>query len=75
MLKGVTQLIANTPNSISASASAESSIVARVGQHLGERSAADQALFHGLHEQLSAYVSCSRLIRLGVILIASSLPD
>ncbi|KAL1375807.1 hypothetical protein pipiens_017273 [Culex pipiens pipiens] len=60
VLKGVTQLIANTPNSISASASAESSIVARVGQHLGERSAADQALFHGLHEQLSAYTDSKR---------------
>lgn len=60
VLKGVTQLIANTPNSISASASAENSIVARVGQHLGERSAADQALFHGLHEQLSAYTDSKR---------------
>ena len=57
MLKGATQLIANTPNSISASASVESSIVARVGQHLSEHGPADQALFHGLHEQLSAYVS------------------
>lgn len=60
LLKGVTQLIANTPHSISASASVESAIVARVGQHLSERSQADQALFHGLHEQLSAYTDSKR---------------
>ncbi|XP_058834905.1 gamma-tubulin complex component 3 [Topomyia yanbarensis] len=62
LLKGVTQLIASTPNSISATASDESSIVARIGQHLtaGGRSQSDSALFRGLHEQLSAYTDSKR---------------
>ncbi|XP_058445425.1 gamma-tubulin complex component 3 [Malaya genurostris] len=62
LLKGATQLIANTPNSISASGSDESSIVARIGQHLtaSGRSQSDSALFRGLHEQLCAYTDSKR---------------
>ncbi|XP_055531465.1 gamma-tubulin complex component 3 [Wyeomyia smithii] len=64
LLKGATQLIANTPNSISASGSDENSIVARIGQHLssggGGHRQSDCALFNGLHEQLSAYTESKR---------------
>lgn len=65
MLKGVTQLVINTPNSISSSGGGgndEGTIVARIGQHLRSRSAGDYALFQALHEQMSAYVSISGLV-------------
>ncbi|XP_062538954.1 gamma-tubulin complex component 3 [Armigeres subalbatus] len=63
VLKGVTQLVINTPNSISsggAGGNDESSIVARIGQHLRSKSAGDYALFQALHEQMSAYTDTKR---------------
>ncbi|XP_055616916.1 gamma-tubulin complex component 3 [Toxorhynchites rutilus septentrionalis] len=59
-LKSATQLLANTPNSISTSGTEESTIIARVGQYLSGRSQSDSALFNGLHEQLSAYADSKR---------------
>ncbi|XP_058058957.1 LOW QUALITY PROTEIN: gamma-tubulin complex component 3 [Anopheles bellator] len=57
VLKGVTQLIANRPNSIayygsSASTASESSIVTRINRRLSSRSQASVNVFNGFYEEL-----------------------